>query len=104
MKTCVFCDQPSYTGDYTDPVMCHKHFDLILLASRLLRFCETVTVEGLEQIFRDLPPEIRIKLSFNRKEIAGLFSQAKEKGFDLAYRPNGARVLVGKRGSDGNTD
>ena len=108
MSKCAFCDRESYTGSYTDPSMCARHFDLTLVAHRADLREESV---GREAIWRELdllPTETRASLSFLKKEVPLLLKQMQERGyvfFDSRRRLRIRKCAVtnSKGGKRGNT-
>lgn len=45
---CQYCNQPDWTGGTTTPPLCRRHYEAVLLKSRLERQGIPVTVENAE--------------------------------------------------------
>jgi hypothetical protein len=112
VRTCAFCDLPSHTGDYTEPTMCQKHFDLILVAHKTARREGCVTVEGIKRELDLLPTQILSRLAFGRKEIGALLRQARKGGYSffgkygrvIVHPPEKIKLTTTKERKHANSD
>jgi hypothetical protein len=87
-ETCAYCNLPSFTGNVTNPVLCHKHLDLLLLILRLTRNGTPASRENVNRAYLNLTAEIRNSFSFTRAEIRTLMAQMRERGYEFPNHSN----------------
>lgn len=57
---CTYCSRPAFTPGFIAPPMCQRHYEIVLLVSRLQRQGRPITVETIRALLARFPASLEI--------------------------------------------